>query len=562
MISLSVFLTFLMAVTLLDGLTYIALTALLFFCLWIVLRRQSVPKKRLRVRLGLSLGLWAIAILYVIQPQWSRLFNARRVILFSATVPTEVLQKAKDSLRITESFSLTEWERRMEEDPGLAERIGAVYLAGQDAGPRTLHWLSDHEIHWLPSFQKEKLQAIQWKALLRKGELQEITGRIEPIEPKMLRVTYARQVLDSVLLPKGVQSFQLRFPAFAIGRTETTLELDGHPLQNVAFYSRKPRPLSVSFILQHPDFESKTLAEWLGKNGNRVEMSTTVAKNTQSNISLNRMGIQKPFAADIIITEPENASHPTVKKALTEGKSVLFFNITQPEKAVRNINAALGTHWRIRKIANEESVPIGKAMTSLPYRPEEDLRQRNVFGYPAAIQKMGGKVGISFVNETFPLKLSGDSLTYDAFWSSMLQVLTPVQESTVSAVAPLWKDVRSSFVLNTFPQPVSSVSVAGDTVSTQPSALNARTFTTEYIFRKTGWQPFQDSLEVYVESEESAVAKTLRLQETLRVHDQSAKVNTPTAESTVITSKLPDWAWMLLFLLCLTALWVEPKVRY
>lgn len=551
-----------MAVTLWEGVIYAVLIAFLFFLLWMQRGIQPVSQKRYRVRLGLSLALWTVLVLYVVQPQWNRQFNSGRVLLFSATVPEEVLQKAKDSLRITESFSINEWEQRTEEDPGLAARTGTVYLAGQDVGPHTLGLLSDHELHWLPSFRKEELQFIQWKALLRKGELQEITGRIDMEEPKMLRVTYARQVLDSVLLPKGVQSFRLRFPSFAVGRTETTLELNGQPLQNVAFYARKSLPVSVSFLLRHPDFESKMLAEWLGKNGNRVEMSTTVAKNTQSAVSINSSGTPTSFVADVIITEPENADHPKVKKAIADGKSVLFLNITQPEPAVKKINAALGTHWRIRKISNEESVDIGKGMTSLPYRPEDDLRQRNVVGYPAAVQKIGGKVGVSFVNETFPLTLSGDSLTYDAFWSSMWQVLTPAQGNAVSAVAPLWKDVRSSFVLNTFPKPVTSVSVAKDTVLTDPSVLNERTFTAEYVFRKTGWQSFQDSLEVYIEPEESTAAKAERIRAALRLHNHMAKENTRADATQTLSSKLPDWAWMLLMLLCLTALWVEPKLRY
>ncbi|AEI50991.1 hypothetical protein [Runella slithyformis] len=562
MMSSSAFFALLWIVPFSDGLSYVALTALLLFLMRMLLRAQSVEKKRFRVRLGLTLMLWTALVLYVIQPQWSRSFNPGRVLLYSSTLPAEIIQKNRDSLNITESFSFDDWERRSEEDPGLAARIGTVYLAGQDVGPQALRLLSGHIIHWIPAFPKDELQAVQWKGMLRKGELQEITGKIEVDGQKMLRLRYARQVLDSVLLPGGVSSFRLRFPAFGIGRAETTLELDHKPLKKVAFYTRKPQPLSVYFMLQSPDFESKTLAEWLGKNGSRVEMITTVAKNTQRTISINRWVNPKPFVADLIITDPENAGHPMVKKAVADGKSVLFFNIIQPEPAIKKINAALGTQWRIRKTSNEESVGIGKGMTSLPYQLEENLRQRSVFGYPAAVQKVGGKVGLSLVNETFPLKLSGDSLTYNAFWSSILQVLSPTQESAVSAVAPLWKDVRSSIVLNHFSTPIPSFSLAHDTVLTQGSPLNALTGTAEYIFRTSGWLPFQDSLEVYVEPEESAVSKAERLRETLRAHHQIAQGNLPTASPQVISSKLPDWAWMLLFLLCLTALWIEPKLRY
>lgn len=562
MASLSAFIPLWMAIPPLEGLIYLALLALLLFIVWNLRRTQTVSKKRIRVRLGLSLLLWTVVALYVIQPSWNRSFNPGRVLLYSVAIPADVLQKAKDSLKITDSFSIREWEKRTAENPGFAQQLGTVYLLGQDADAQNISLLSNKEIHWLPSFQKNELQSVQWQALLRKGELQEVTGTIDVDKSKVIRISFADQVLDSVLLPAGLQSFRLRFPAFAVGRTETALELDNQPLQKVAFYTRKAVPASVYFILQNPDFESKTLAEWLGKNGSRVEMMTTVAKNTQSNVSLNPSGKEKAFVADVFITDPSNAAHPLVKKAVSDGKSVLFFNITNPEQAVKTINSALGTQWRIRKTSNEEAVALGNGVTALPYRLEDNLRQNNVFGYPAAVQKNGGTVGISLLNETFPLKLSGDSLAYDKIWSSIFPLLSPAQEGVVSAVAPLRKEAHSTFVMNKFTQSLPVVSVARDTASTQRSALNAHTFTAGYIFRKSGWHPFQDSLEVYVEAEESAASKADRIRGALQVHRQIEKETAAPIAPQIISSKLPDWAWMLLFLLCLSALWIEAKVQY
>ncbi len=515
----------------------------------------------MQVRLGLTLLLWTVLVLYAIQPQWNSSHNTHRVLLVSENIPSAVLQKAKDSLKITESFSLREFDRRSSKDPSFADRLGIVYLLGQSIGSQTLSQLSGKEIHWIPSFKNDELQSIQWKAMLRKGELQEVAGKIELNEPKVLKIKYANQVIDSALLDKGLQSFRLRFPAFAIGRTETMLELGDQPLQKIAFYSRKPQPSKVFFILENPDFESKTLAEWLGKNGNRVEMLTTVAKNTQSKVSINQSKNQKPITPDIIITDPTNASHPLVKKAVADGKSVLFFNITNPEQAAKNVNAALGTKWRLKKISNEETVSVGNNVTALPYRLEENRNQRNIFGYPVAVQKTGGSVGLSLLNETFSLKLSGDSLAYGKIWSGILRALNPALEGNISAEAPLWQDTRSTFALNKFPQIINDLSVSQDTVFAKPSSLNTITSSADYIFRKSGWQPFQDSLEIYVEEGGSAVSKAAQIAEALRAHSLM-ETNQTTTASQVFANQLPDWAWMLLLLLCLTALWVEPKLRY
>lgn len=561
MTSSSTSLTVLSSFMVLDWLIYTALAILLVVQIWSLLRIKSLPKYRLGVRLGLNILLWVVLLLFVIQPQWEFSSNTHRVLLISENIPAETIQKAKDSLKITETFAIEDFNRRASEDPGLVSSLGTVYLAGQDFSPWTLSQLSQKELHWLPSFKVDELQDIHWKAIVRKGEFQKIEGKIELVEPKVLKIKYGNQVLDSVALPKGFQSFQLRFPSFAVGRTETALELGNQLLQKVSFYSRKTPPSSVFFILENPDFESKTLAEWLGKNGNHVEMLTTVAKNTQSKVTINRSGKEKAAVPDIVITDPTNATHPLVKKAVTDQKSVLFFNVSNPEQAVKTINATLGTKWRLKKISNEESIPVGNGVTALPYQLEDNLNQKLVTGYPVAIQRIGGRVGVSLLNETFSLKLSGDSLAYGKIWSAILQQLHPPFESNIEAEAPLWKDAKSHFVLNKFPQDINRLPLANDTVQLHASSLNALTSTADYTFRKSGWQPFQDSLEVYVEEDISAVAKAKQIQETLQAHAQMETANTTSSEQT-LTAQLPDWAWLILFLVCFTTIWIEPKLKF
>ncbi|AXE17015.1 hypothetical protein DR864_04335 [Runella rosea] len=554
-------LSFFSSFTVLDGLIIVALVALTAVQIWTLLRSTSLSKQRKKIRLGLNVLMGMVILIYVIQPHWTTSANTSRVLLVSENVPLEAIKKAQDSLKITETFSFDDFERRTSETADFAAQLGTVYVLGQDARPQMLAHLSQHEIHWIPWFKNNELASIQWKAMLRKGELQEVSGAIALDAPKVLKINYANQVLDSVLLRKGNQTFRLTFPSFAIGRTETTLLLDNQPLQKVAFYSRKPQPVSAYFVLQNPDFESKALAEWLGKKGGRVEMVTAVAKNTQTRVSMNQVKNKKDFVPDIVFTDPENAGHPLVKKAVSDGKSVLFYNITNPEQAAKKLNATLGTKWNLKKISNDESVLVGNGLTALPYRLAENPNQKNILGYPVAVQKTGGMVGLSLLNETFSLKLSGDSLNYDKIWSGILQALVPAQEGNIVVTAPLWKDTRASLVLNKFSQPLSTVSVAEDTVSLQRSSLNAFSYGTDYTFRKSGWQPFQDSLEVYVEENETVVSNAARMAESVQAHSSNqSKYSAGTTQ--LITAKLPDWAWLVLFLLCLTALWVEPKLRY
>ena len=542
---------------LLDWLIYGALAVLLAVQVGLIWCKKNVPKSRFWLRMGLNVLLWMVLVGWVKNPQWTVSSNTNRVLVWEEKLPQAVIQKNKDSLQITEIFAQKDFAKRLAQDPNFSKHLGDVYLLGQSFDGELVSQLTQNKWKWLPFFAKDSLQTIKWKGILRKNEFQEITGALELSEAAVLKITYGQQVLDSVALEKGFQKFRLRFPAFAVGRTHTQLLLNNQFLKNVAFYTRKPSPLSVYFVLQSPDFESKTLAEWLGKNGSRVEVLTTVAKNTQSTIAINNVANQKTFVPDIVITDPSNASHSLVKKNVSEGRSVLFYNFIQPESELKGINQALGTQWSVRKISNAELLPLEKGMTALPFELVKRMNQKKVEGFPIVVQKSVGRVGVSLLNETFPLKLSGDTLAYEKIWAGVFQQLAPALKGNIAVEAPIWEDTKTSFVLNQWNQP--SISLANDTAQFNPSNVNPQTATLSYVFRSTGWQPFQDSLEIYVETENEGLGKAKQLTELLEAHKVSNLASHKTTHQD-LTAQWPDWVWAALIVLCLSMLWIEPKI--
>ena len=410
----------------------------------------------------------------------------------------------------------------------------------------------------MPYFKQNELQNITWKGIVRKGDLQEITGKIELSEAKMLKIKYADQILDSVSLQKGLNNFRLNFPIFSVGRTEMKLFLGDESLQKIAFFSRRNPPISIQFILENPDFESKTLADWLGKNGNYVELTTTVAKNTQNQTSINK---QKTFKADIVITSPSNASNVVVKKAFAVGKSVLFLGLTNPEQEFKTINQSLGNQWFTKRISNEESIKISENLTALPYNFTEKLNQNVLSDYPVAIQRNFGKIAVSLLNETFPLKLSGDSLTYGKIWTSVFQQLNPSFQDNIEVSAPIFQDTKTTISLNNRSIAAKDLKIANDTIQVENSAINSLSSETDFTFRKTGWQTVHDSLEVYVEANMTNLSRTKQINAFL-IAQSKYDSNNQTNLSQTLTSKLPDWLWFSLILLCLTAVWIEPKLQF
>ena len=536
----------------------ISLVALLLMQMWLIFRNQTLSTPRKWVRATLNFLLWTILSLYLLQPHWGFTTDTSRVLIADDNVPSTYLQKLKDSLNIKQSFSLDDFNRLRFEDPNFSNQLGAVTLVGQEFSSGIVSQLSKQTLQWIPYFKADDLQDIQWKALLRRGEMQVVSGKINSSKQQILKIKYANQLLDSLLLKEGFNAFSLQFPAFALGRTEIELVLDGKSLQSIHFFTRKTSPLKYLFILDNPDFESKTLADWLGKNGHSVQLTTTIAKNLQNSTSINQTPNQKT-EPDIIITDPSNASHPQVKKAAAAGKSILFTSLSDPMQDVKNINLALGTHWQIKKISNEESIPLANELTAIPYQFVNANNQKSVLSYPVAIQKTVGKIGVSFINETFPLKLSGDSLTYQRLWAAILTQLQPSLPNNIEISAPIVSGVSNNFYLNNLVAKPNTTNIEKDTIALTYSSINPLSASANYQFHREGWQTFQDSLELYVDEGLTPATQSQLLKNYLLAHS-TYQSNTTQAANLSSQLSFPAWVWFVLLLTCLTMLWVEPKV--
>lgn len=530
------------------------LLSLQIFTLW---RNTGLSKPRFWLKLSLNILLWISICLMMINPKWEYSADTNKILIFSEEIPSEKIQTIKDSLSINESFSQKEFNRKVNENPNLIEQLGTIYLLGQDAKPEILNKLNQQAIIWIPYFKVDELQDIRWEAILRKGNIQEISGKITLAEPKTIRIKWANQVLDSLKLPKGFSHFTLGFPVFSLGKTELSLDLADKHLQKINFFSFNNQPQKFLFILSNPDFESKTLADWLGKNGHQVETIVTVAKNTLNTITINKGKNSKDFVPDFVITDPLNANHTLVKKAFLAGKSILFINLENPDIAVKSINQNLGTKWKVKKTVNQESRVIEQDLTAYPYEFEPSAFQKTLINYPIAIQKKMGKVGISLLNETFQFQLSGDSLRYAKIWQSAFQALAPTPKQNFSIEAPIFQDVTQILEINQ-PELKGKFKVAKDTISVLQSAINPFSSKANFTFRNIGWQTFQDSLALFVAENSSEIAKSKLLKPYLGegLLNSTGSIN----KSQKLSTTLPEWIWYIVIVLILTALWIEPKI--
>ncbi|GAB3905900.1 hypothetical protein GCM10028803_37450 [Larkinella knui] len=530
------------------------LAVLLLLQLALIIRNKSLSARRKWVRAVLNFLFWSVLAGYFLQLEWRKPVGSKLVLLADNTVPAAYINHLKDSLgnrEIIRTNTVATSAFRSQLTDG---SIDTVTLIGSAFSPEILGQLSRQTVQWIPYYQPDQLQLIRWKAFLRKGEMQVVSGTLYSSQQQMLKLRFGKQILDSLLLKAGPADFKFQFPAFSQGRTEIELVLDQKPLDTLHYFSRKAPDFAYQFILDSPDFESKTLADWLGRKGYSVQLTSTISKNRS-----NRLNINRAADADVIITDPANATNPVVKKAVIQGKPVLFMNLSDAEADLKTINEALGTDWNVKKIANETTVSIGNGIQALPYRLTVALNQLPVAGYPVAIQKTTAKIGVSLVSETFPLKLSGDSVTYDRIWTSILTPLQPALKDNVQLESPVFKGIRSVIHFNNVSRKPAEIRIGNDTARLDYSPINAWSAQTRYVFGRTGWLPFQDSLAVYVdEPDKNAVFGNRLVSDYLRFRS-SGEVETQAGIQNQRSVKLPDWIWILLFLSSLTALWIEPK---
>jgi hypothetical protein len=384
--------------------------------------------------------------------------------------------------------------------------------------------------------------------------MQEVRGRIEIATDARMKIRYAGRSLDSVLVKAGIGDFRLQFPVFAEGRNAVALWVDDKVVDTLRFFARPAEALQVRFLLNSPDFESRNLATWLGKNGHAVQYDATLSKDLTANININ-----KAVDPDLIITDPGNARSTAVKKAVAAGKSVLFFNLTNPATELAPINTALGTRFSARKISNEESVRISPELNALPYAFSVNTNQEQAESYPVLVEKTSGNVSVSLLTETFPVQFAGDSLAYDKIWNAILAVVRPTLTNNIQIDAPVQVNVPASVQLNGFAKLPELISWAEDSVFMRSSLINSQAAKGRYIPRNAGWTKLADSLQVFVEAKTPLADMSGFFQNYLTYYN-ALRGKMPNQQFTGAFRKfVPDWVWYVWFLFCLGALWVEEK---
>jgi hypothetical protein len=166
-------------------------------------------------------------------------------------------------------------------------------------------------------------------------------------------------------------------------------------------------------------------------------------------------------------------------------------------------------------------------------------------------------VGVSLISETYPLLLSGDSVTYRHIWGSVLQFLQPIQKNNIEIKAPILQNQFTTLKFNNFEKAPEIFKTKSDTIYTKISPINGHTNIGKYVFRKPNWQTINDSLEVFVNEITTADQYFVQTKNILNsyITYQNMEPSKRHNESEI----LPDWLHLLISLALFIVVWIEAK---
>ena len=531
------------------------LVLLLIAYFWFVFQKPRAARApRFWVKFSLHILLWLSLLGFVLKPYWDKTTRSGTALIFGNEVPAGVSDQIRDSLKKAEILNVNK--------PDFSH-IDTLVMIGDDFPSSFFERLmlsknQPQHIQWISFNQAGHIKNLNWKGILRQREIQKVAGVVNENKDGLLKLKYGNTFIDSVLVRSGSQGFNFSFPAFSNGRTLMTLELNGRTTDTLRFYARKLEPLKIRFLLESPDFESRTLASWLGKNGHSVDYISTLSKDMVSEVKINSYG-----EPDILIVDPQNLGNGLSKKYLEKGKSILLINLENLSTDINLINKSFQTHFQVK--ADIKDSTKNASETTLPYHFVVNNSQIPLSKFPVIAEKKSGIIAVSLLNQTYPMILSGDSLTYGKIWSEIMAGLRPATKSNIDIQSPVYQYIDENVTLNNITPMPDFLKLDEDSIFLSPSAINLTTATATLSSGKSGWVSFADSLELYVGEKSEPRYKSVYLADFLRKYkvyqDKLQRLKTREKASVGASrSYIPEWLWFALILCILIGIWIEEKI--
>ena len=504
----------------------------------------ELKSARKAIKIGLNALFCMVLIGYVFQPVWSTDSPKEAILVYSNSINRDEMRFWKDSLDIKKAVEIRKYQGKG----------NALYLLGSDFSEAELLNIRENEIQWISDFKEGTVSYLEWKGILREGEMQLVKGRLETDDTVRIAIVQEGETLAEVNTETNAGIFKLEFPVSVLGRNQLELSVNDSLLGYVNFYAQAAKPLQYSLQFSFPDAEIRNLSQYLIKSGEQVNERIDVSRN-----STVLSGNSDSDSLHFLIIDPGQLGKKSTKEAIAKGASVLLINLNDVNSDIRAINKSFETSFAAKRTENSEQRTLEDDLEAQPYEFDAVTAQKLLFENAFAVQQIGSaKVGVSLLGKTFPIKLAGDSLRYQAIWQQLLGAMIPQESGAINISQPVFKGMETEIQVNQHGFAQEFIRIDSDSVFLQPSLVNPFARTASFIGLGSGWISIGDSLEFYsYEAEEWPSLQAARFRaDFLALYSKNRRAYTGIAYHKGIS----DWFWFGLFMLLLSLIWLEPKV--
>jgi hypothetical protein len=438
--------------------------ALLALFIW----KESRSRRHLSIRIGLGIVVIIAIAGIIFQPSLAREKKAVTILL-TRGYDAKKADSLKRSLRGVEVFFMYDAEpfRGGTMLPSF-RAIGDTspdYVLGEGLPYHAAALLDSASFIFLPAENDDGIQEMVFPRDVRLNRPYDIEGIFQSSQPTTLRLYGPDGAEDSVIMEPGRRTFKLSCLPKATGpltyevleRTHSG-ESRRHKLPvNVT----KPRVASVLILQGSPTFEVRDLKNYLG-SGNavsvRYQLSRSIYRyeflNTKQQ-PLNRITPEILLNTDLLVIDTDalrtlnNNERRCIDDAVVSGLGVLVLFNDNPSGTTNDLLKSRFVKTNIDSIVvtfapnRNVSLPVWSAAPEnrVAYHPVFNTHPHTVAG---ASHRGAGKIGFALWKETYPLLLSGDSVTYGLLWAEVFESLSRVHRQVpgirIMTPSPLYPD--------------------------------------------------------------------------------------------------------------------------
>ena len=358
----------------------------------------------------------------------------------------------------------------------------------------------------------------------------------------------------------------------------------------------EPAPLSVAVMLYSPSFEMTHLAEWLGNSGHHLAMRTRVGKDRFRFDDINEPPsdavnlIDDLSAFDLLILDPREVSELqqevilATQRAVEKGLDILLLPPSdngedewqQVMESFSGNGIELTPITRIEErqwtpdIFDERNV-LNSRLPLLNYDYISYGADAIPLGFfegtrPVAIRLPAGQGSVSshLFYQTYRWKLSGEFEHYTRFWADYIDQIITIEAPYVE-FGPMVPSLNRQMVLTTSNSELEVRNIARGRRHTIPLMSGDQHFGVSYGYfwpRSAGWHQAESagtSRWFYVYDEAWSFNDAYRRYMQTKQDIESSSVAEADGRR-ADNAWIPNWAWLIGFLLLQSVLWIERKL--